>query len=134
MLAYGQTGSGKTYTMGTGSQSLQSAVLDNQQGANVCLNINDNDEVGVIPRVLYDLFRRIDEETTRKNTKFTVKVSLIEVYNEEIKDLFVNTTKGATVPQEPLNIREENNTIRVAGLSEIQVWDALNTIKLLEKG
>lgn len=44
------------------------------------------------------------------------------------KDLF------GTGPQEPLNIREENNSIRVVNLSEAHVEDARSTITLLEKG
>ncbi len=35
---------------------------------------------------------------------------------------------------EPLNIREENNTIRVVNLSEITVTNAITTIQLLERG
>ena len=128
MLAYGQTGSGKTHTMGSGYQSLNSALSETNQE----LNINDLDDVGIIPRVLADLFDRIEYDQRQNGTKYTVKVSLIEVYNEEIKDLFVAKTIGSC--QEPLNIREENNTIRVVNLSEIQVYNALTTIQLLEKG
>ena len=57
--AYGQTGSGKTHTMGS-----------------ACSQNYDSDAIGVIPRVLVDLFRRIDDS---KDTKFTVKVSFVEV-------------------------------------------------------
>jgi kinesin family protein 4/21/27 len=92
----------------------------------------DFDEVGVIPRVLKDLFRTIDEEQrANKEAKFEVKVSFVEVYNEELKDL-LNLKSSAN--SEPLNIREENNTTRVDNLSEITVNNALSTIKLLEKG
>ena len=43
VLAYGQTGSGKTYTMGSAALS---ALAD--------------DEVGVIPRVIQDIFAGIE--------------------------------------------------------------------------
>jgi kinesin family member 4 len=132
VLAYGQTGSGKTYTMGTSYSTLCAAntfLNNNTETASTSTNF---DEVGVIPRVLNDLFRKIEEEQRiDKDKEFEVKVSFVEVYNEEIKDLF--NTKS-TSNNEPLNIREENNTIRVAGLSEIVVTNALNTIELLEKG
>ena len=59
VLAYGQTGSGKTYSMGSGS-----------------LQDYNSDGIGVIPRVLTELFRRIEEH---KEIKFTVKVSFVEV-------------------------------------------------------
>ena len=42
-----------------------------------CSSVTDYDHVGVIPRVLNDLFRRIEEA---KDIKFTVKVSFVEVY------------------------------------------------------
>ena len=41
-----------------------------------CSQNYDSDDIGVIPRVLDDLFRRIDES---KDVKFTVKVSFVEV-------------------------------------------------------
>ncbi|RNA14301.1 chromosome-associated kinesin KIF4B [Brachionus plicatilis] len=66
---------------------------------------------------------------TNKDLKFSVKVSFVEVYNEEIKDLF--SLKGT---QETLNIREEKNTIRVMNLSEIEVKISITTIQLLEQG
>lgn len=134
VLAYGQTGSGKTFTMGSGYVSLQSATSTfNDNAASNIININDLDDVGVIPRVLNDLFLRIEDEQSKdKEAKFTVKVSFVEVYNEEIKDLF--NLKPANGISEPLNIREENNTIRVVGLSEISVTNAMTTIQLLEKG
>lgn len=124
--------------MGSGYQSLQSALSDSSHIQNQQLNINDLDEVGVIPRVLSELFRRIDDEQRQKGTRYTVKVSLIEIYNEEIKDLFAAKSSIAAQQQqqqlEPLNIREENNTIRVVNLSEIHVNNALTAIQLLEKG
>lgn len=123
--------------MGSGYASLQSALADtsSSSGGQV-LSINDLDAVGVIPRVLTDLFGRIEDEQRQKGTRYTVKVSLIEVYNEEIKDLFacVNNKNVTSGNQEPLNIREENNSIRVTNLSEIAVNNALATIQLLEKG
>jgi len=92
----------------------------------------DFDEVGVIPRVLNDLFRTIeDEQRADKDAKFEVKVSFVEVYNEEIKDLFNLKSAGNS---EPLNIREENNQIKVVNLSEVTVNNATTTKDLLEKG
>jgi kinesin family protein 4/21/27 len=107
-----------------------------------CSQNYDSDSIGVIPRVLDDLFRRIDDS---KETKFTVKVSFVEVrycllscllllilklkvYNEEIKDL-LNPRQ-----LEPLNIREENNSIKVVNLTETSVSCALETRELLDRG
>jgi kinesin family protein 3/17 len=68
IFAYGQTGTGKTYTM---------------EGFKY--NLHD-EERGIIPRAIEDIFRYIqgceDEET-----KFMVRASYIQIYNEVISDL-----------------------------------------------
>ena len=88
VLAYGQTGSGKTYTMGTSYSTLCAANTFLNNNPDMTSTSTDFDEVGVIPRVLSDLFRTIEEEQRAdKDAKFEVKVSFVEVYNEEIKDL-----------------------------------------------
>lgn len=46
-------------------------------GSSYLPNVVDNDNVGVIPRVLTDLFRRIEDSS--KDTKFNVRVSFAEV-------------------------------------------------------
>jgi kinesin family protein 4/21/27 len=122
VLAYGQTGSGKTHTMGSGYASLSVAATAGLRDEACVMvstlnHMHDFDNVGVIPRVLNDLFAHIDEETT---THFCVRVSFVEIYNEDIKDLFAERTPGVTV--EPLNIREENNSIRVVNLSEVRIF------------
>uniref|UniRef100_A0A3P9N2R5 Kinesin-like protein KIF21B n=1 Tax=Poecilia reticulata TaxID=8081 RepID=A0A3P9N2R5_POERE len=77
VFAYGQTGSGKTYTMGTGfdvSLSLQ--------------------EQGIIPRAVHQLFEGIQsrrdraQETGIQPPEFKVSAQFLELYNEEILDLF----------------------------------------------
>lgn len=60
VLAYGQTGSGKTHSMGTAYT----------QG------IETDDEAGIIPRAVRDIFEGVSE---KKNSDFLVKVSFIEV-------------------------------------------------------
>lgn len=67
IFAYGQTSSGKTHTM---------------QGP----NIDDVEMQGIIPRMVRTVFNRI--ETASENIEFSVKVSMCEIYNEKIRDLF----------------------------------------------
>ena len=62
VLAYGQTGSGKTYSM---------------SGANTTSVDPDDESNGVIPRVIQDLFKGIEERSDKYD--FTVRVSYIEV-------------------------------------------------------
>lgn len=77
MLAYGQTGSGKTYTMGTG---FDVELLSEQ--------------VGIIPRAIHHLFdgirNRINQaqENGLLPPEFKVTTQFMELYNEEVIDLF----------------------------------------------
>nr|XP_057932658.1 kinesin-like protein KIF21A isoform X3 [Doryrhamphus excisus] len=80
VFAYGQTGSGKTYTMGTGFD----------------VNIAD-DELGIIPRAVHHLFKGIEErrqaaqEQGRPMPEFKINAQFLELYNEEVLDLFDST-------------------------------------------
>lgn len=66
IMAYGQTSSGKTHTM-------------------LGPDIDDEVNKGIIPRMVGGIFNRI--ETAPEEIEFTVKVSMIEIYNEKIRDL-----------------------------------------------
>jgi Cdc6-like AAA superfamily ATPase len=72
ILAYGQTSSGKTYTMGTSD-----SVSSNQESR------------GIIPRALHTLFSYINS-TQFKTRKITMKVSFVEIYNEDLNDLLID--------------------------------------------
>ncbi|XP_053328913.1 chromosome-associated kinesin KIF4A [Spea bombifrons] len=112
VVAYGQTGSGKTYSMG-------GAYTQDQE--------NDL-TVGVIPRVVKALFQEIDQ---RSDWEFLLKVSYLEIYNEEILDLLdPSRDKGA-----PISIREDpKEGIKICGLTERDVKTALDTVSCLEHG
>uniref|UniRef100_A0AAZ3PMC4 Kinesin motor domain-containing protein n=1 Tax=Oncorhynchus tshawytscha TaxID=74940 RepID=A0AAZ3PMC4_ONCTS len=77
IFAYGQTGSGKTYTMGTGFD----------------VNISE-EELGIIPRAVKHLFRGIEErrhsatEQGKPVPEFKINAQFLELYNEEVLDLF----------------------------------------------
>ncbi|KAL0962790.1 hypothetical protein UPYG_G00345490 [Umbra pygmaea] len=80
IFAYGQTGSGKTYTMGTGFD----------------VNISE-EELGIIPRAVSHLFRGIEErrqaatEQGKPVPEFKINAQFLELYNEEVLDLFDST-------------------------------------------
>ncbi|XP_051532395.1 kinesin-like protein KIF21B isoform X4 [Myxocyprinus asiaticus] len=80
VFAYGQTGSGKTYTMGTG---FDMTMADEEQG--------------IIPRAVQQLFqgiqkRRLDAQSADMPLpEFKVSAQFLELYNEEILDLFDST-------------------------------------------
>lgn len=65
ILAYGQTGTGKTYTMTGNPDSPQAR--------------------GIIPNTFAHIFGHISK--CQENQKFLVRVSYMEIYNEEVRDL-----------------------------------------------
>uniref|UniRef100_A0A8B9JWI3 Kinesin-like protein KIF21A n=1 Tax=Astyanax mexicanus TaxID=7994 RepID=A0A8B9JWI3_ASTMX len=93
VFAYGQTGSGKTYTMGTGFD----------------VSISE-DECGIIPRAVTHLFRGIEErrqaaiDQGRPVPEFKINAQFLELYNEEVLDLF-DTTRDAEARKQKSNIK-----------------------------
>ncbi|KAF8404845.1 hypothetical protein HHK36_009734 [Tetracentron sinense] len=101
-FAYGQTSSGKTFTM----------------------NGSENDP-GIIHMAVKDIFQNIQMVTDRE---FLIRVSYMEIYNEEINDLFVQENQK-------LQIHESlDRGIFVAGLREEIVNSAEQVLKLIELG
>uniref|UniRef100_A0A8C9A8D5 Kinesin family member 27 n=1 Tax=Prolemur simus TaxID=1328070 RepID=A0A8C9A8D5_PROSS len=110
VFAYGQTGSGKTYTIGGGHVA---SVVEGQKG--------------IIPRAIQEIFQSISE---RPSIDFNIKVSYIEVYKEELRDLLELETS-----MKDLHIREDEkgNTV-IVGVKECHVEDADEVMSLLEMG
>ncbi|KAL4034352.1 hypothetical protein IC575_007486 [Cucumis melo] len=101
-FAYGQTSSGKTFTM-NGSET----------------------DAGVIHRAVKDVFEKIHATSDRE---FLIRVSYMEIYNEEINDLFA-------VENNKLPIHESlERGIFVAGLKEEIVSNADQVLKLIKQG
>ncbi|XP_013361404.1 PREDICTED: kinesin-like protein KIF21A [Chinchilla lanigera] len=93
VFAYGQTGAGKTYTMGTGFD----------------VNITEGEQ-GIISRAVKHLFKSIEE---KKHTAignglpppdFKVNAQFLELYNEEVLDLF-DTTRDIDAKNKKSNIK-----------------------------
>uniref|UniRef100_A0A8B9EYA6 Kinesin-like protein KIF21A n=1 Tax=Amazona collaria TaxID=241587 RepID=A0A8B9EYA6_9PSIT len=93
VFAYGQTGAGKTYTMGTGFD----------------VNITE-EEQGIISRAVKHLFRCIEEKKQAAIKQglpppdFKVNAQFLELYNEEILDLF-DTTRDIDAKNKKSNIK-----------------------------
>ncbi|XP_010519726.1 PREDICTED: kinesin-like protein KIN-4C isoform X2 [Tarenaya hassleriana] len=126
VLAYGQTGSGKTYTMGTNY---------NGEGTNM----------GVIPRVMEDIFKRV--ETTKDSTEFLIRVSFIEIFKEEVFDLLDSNSiaslksevaaqsKPTALSRPPIQIRETaSGGITLAGVTEAEVKTKEEMASYLARG
>ncbi|XP_044510495.1 kinesin-like protein KIN-7N isoform X2 [Mangifera indica] len=102
VFAYGQTSSGKTFTM-NGSPT----------------------NPGVIPLAVKDIFEKIQMISDRE---FLIRVSYMEIYNEEINDLFA-------VENQKLQIHESlERGIFVSGLREEIVNNADQVLKFIESG
>lgn len=80
IFAYGQTGTGKTYTMSGNSETPQTK--------------------GIIPNAFAHIFGHIAK--AKENQKFLVRVSYMEIYNEEVRDLLgKDATKSLEVKERP---------------------------------
>ncbi|EXX76693.1 Kip1p [Rhizophagus irregularis DAOM 197198w] len=115
ILAYGQTSSGKTHTMGTADNS--SIPYHNK---------------GIIPRAIATLFHTMNTSSLYMNRKFSIKVSFIEIYNEDLIDL-LGEGEGESRPQ--VMIREDSKGhIYWSGLQELQVNSVDDVIAYLARG
>ncbi|XP_071358295.1 kinesin-like protein KIF21A isoform X2 [Trachinotus anak] len=125
IFAYGQTGSGKTYTMGTGFD----------------VNIGE-DELGIIPRAVNHLFRGIEErrqaatEQGRPVPEFKINAQFLELYNEEVLDLFDSTRDIETRKQRSnIKIHEDaNGGIYTVGVTTRTVTSAAEMMQCLKLG
>ncbi|KAK3859205.1 hypothetical protein Pcinc_034655 [Petrolisthes cinctipes] len=122
VLAYGQTGSGKTYTMGTG--------LEVETGEDV---------VGIIPRAVNHLFKGIEQrreaarEAQTTPPDFKVTVHFMELYNEEIIDLFEPGYRGTG--KSSIRIHEDSGGgIYVTGVTTRTVNCLSDTLGCLRAG
>ena len=69
LFAYGQTGSGKSYSMiGYGANR------------------------GIVPIISREIFNKIKENTSESRT-FSIRFSMLEIYNEKVQDLMVDVQK-----------------------------------------
>ncbi|KAJ1510703.1 hypothetical protein HMI55_000851 [Coelomomyces lativittatus] len=81
-------------------------------------------EAGMIPRALYSLFDILDGG----GTEYTVKVSCIELYNEELQDLL---TPGEDLRK--LRVYEDKKGVNIQGVEEVNVTSASDVLTVLQK-
>lgn len=103
VFAYGQTSTGKTFTMrGTDKNP------------------------GIIPLAIKEIFKLLDED--KSITKYTLKASYLELYNEQVNDLLNANNKN-------LEIRESaQKGVFVNNLTEVLVTDTDKAMQLLKQG
>ncbi|XP_058109799.1 kinesin-like protein KIN-5B [Magnolia sinica] len=120
VFAYGQTGTGKTYTMEGG--------IKNKGGE---LPV----DAGVIPRAVRHIFDALEAQ----KADYSMKVTFLELYNEEITDLLApeDCTKFGedSKQRKPISLMEDGKGgVVVRGLEEEVVYSANEIYNLLERG
>ncbi|XP_046585114.1 kinesin-like protein KIFC3 isoform X1 [Haliotis rubra] len=104
IFAYGQTGSGKTYTM-EGPSS----------------------DPGINQRALQELFRETSEKG--RDWQFTITVSVVEIYNENLRDL-LNNDNGSKLEVK----MNPDGGFHVPGLTQYQVATVKDVNKVFAVG
>ncbi|XP_062337571.1 kinesin-1 heavy chain-like [Osmerus eperlanus] len=106
IFAYGQTSSGKTHTM---------------EG-----NLHDTDGMGIIPRIVQDIFNYI--YSMDENLEFHIKVSYFEIYLDKIRDLL-------DVSKTNLSVHEDKNRVPyVKGCTERFVCSPEEVMDTIDEG
>lgn len=114
IFAYGQTGTGKTYTM-SGDMEETMGML--------------SDEAGIIPRVLQQLFNKLE----RDDSENCVKCSFIELYNEELRDLLSVEENAKLKIFDDVSRKGHAGTI-IQGMEEKHIKNAPEGIRVLQNG
>ncbi|XP_075697117.1 kinesin-like protein KIF11 [Rhinoderma darwinii] len=117
IFAYGQTGTGKTFTM------------EGERSADEEFTWEQDPLAGIIPRTLHQIFEKLSEN----GTEFSVKVSLLEIYNEELFDLLSpapDVSERLQMFDDPRNKRG----VIIKGLEEVTVHNKDEVYHILERG
>ncbi|CEG65458.1 hypothetical protein RMATCC62417_02246 [Rhizopus microsporus] len=111
IFAYGQTGTGKTYTM--------EGDLENANG-------KPAPNAGIIPRIICDLFECLNG----RDGEHIVKISMLELYNEELRDLLYPGDENKT-----LNIYDDaQNGVKVSNIHEEVIISAAHGLDIVKTG
>ncbi|TRZ25460.1 hypothetical protein HGM15179_001519 [Zosterops borbonicus] len=117
VFAYGQTGTGKTFTM------------EGERSPNEEYTWEEDPLAGIIPRTLHQIF----EKLTENGTEFSVKVSLLEIYNEELFDL-LNPTPDVGERLQMFDDPRNKRGVIIKGLEEVTVHNKNQVYQILERG
>ncbi|XP_042562767.1 kinesin-like protein klp-3 [Clupea harengus] len=102
ILAYGQTGSGKTYTMMGPKNNPGVNIRSIRELLSICKN--------------------------RENVTYTLKVSMLEIYNDSLNDLLANN------PNNHLDIRTQGKSVTVPGLTQVEVKTEDDILHIMDMG
>lgn len=88
-----------------------------------------SDAAGIIPRVLYSLFQKLESD----QLECSVKCSFIELYNEELRDL-LSPDENVKLKIYDDASRKSHAATLVQGMEESHIKTATEGIKLLQQG
>lgn len=103
VFAYGSTGAGKTYTM-----------------------LGDENSPGVMLMTILELYRNMNANSLERHYK--VKLSYLEIYNENIRDLISGGSEHLEIWEDPIK------GITVSGLTEVEAQSPEDVIHMVTSG
>ncbi|KAF1322158.1 Kinesin motor domain containing protein, partial [Globisporangium splendens] len=124
--SFARTGSGKTFTMEGYEYEVRSLKLSShaRYRLELCRRTHDleaqgdvnpaSSRIGIIPRVIFNLFEMISAHSLASSTtrrEFTIKCSFVQIYNEQILDLFnPSHLKNASANSQSSQRQQRKNT------------------------
>ncbi|CAN1274994.1 Kinesin-like protein KIN-5D [Linum perenne] len=148
IFAYGQTGTGKTYTMEGGMVAEVGRLLDRDISSHylfvppvlqpiASFLLQDGEfpsDAGIIPRAVQQIFEVLEA----RSEDYSMKVTFLELYNEEIMDLLdpdERPTSSDEKPKKPIALLEDGKGgVFIRGLEQELVSSAKEIYRILEKG
>jgi hypothetical protein len=114
VIVDGQTGSGKTHS-----------IMGNNVGGE-----EEDADAGIIPRALKHMFHTLNQHLLDGKTMASIRVSMIEIYNDECRDLL-----HPEIPSRDVMIREDKHgRIFFTGAREEVVNNSRVAIQFLQQG
>ncbi len=114
VIVDGQTGSGKTHS-----------IMGNNVGGE-----EEDSDAGIIPRALKHMFHTLNQHLLDGKTMASIRVSMIEIYNDECRDLL-----HPEIPSRDVMIREDKHgRIFFTGAREEVVNNSRVAIQFLQQG
>ncbi|KAL4470856.1 hypothetical protein ABPG72_016402 [Tetrahymena utriculariae] len=107
IFAYGQTSSGKTHTM---------------QGP----SITDQEQKGIVPRMVTTVFQHVN--TSPSHIEFKIKLSIVEIYLEKIKDLLDPSKVNLTVRE------DRTHGVYIQDVTEKYVTSETEVFSIIDQG
>lgn len=106
---------------------------------------NPSSQAGMIPRALFRLFHQLD----KSGSDFSVKISFVELYNEELRDLLAPELSAPVGSAQPMGLGNSKDAgqgglkifddstkkgVFIQGLEEAAVNNVADALALLTKG